>query len=128
MHGGKDSDYLCTCFMFLRPTDNVRSLMTEWSQLCSTQKGIVGNQVNFNKAMQSRRNATVPLEYYIMPKQLYPDGWNFRRANGEDKCGKFWRSPFWTHANYISGFDNKREHFQKLGLWHGGLADSAPQC
>ena len=114
--------------MFMRPTDRVRDLLGEWGGLCEA-KGTkaVGNQLLFNKAMRSRQNASVPLDYYILPKQLYPDGWNMRRSGGEG-CGKFWRSPAWSHANYISGFEKKRDHFVKVGLWHGGVADATPQC
>ena len=131
---GRDSDYLCTCFMFLRPTDPVRELLSEWESLCEQRGGptvkpgqMVGNQMVFNRVMRSRQNATVALDYYVLPKQLYPDGWHMRRDKGEG-CGRFWKSPAWSHANYISGFDQKREHFQSQGIWHGGLADSAPQC
>lgn len=124
----RDSGYLCTCFMFLRPTDRVKQLLSEWRAICESQgREAVGNQLLFNKVMRSRQNATVPLDYYILPKQLYPDGWNMRRA-GNEGCSRFWRAPAWSHANYIKGFDKKREHFKHLGLWHGGPADETPQC
>ncbi|KAK9811148.1 hypothetical protein WJX73_006677 [Symbiochloris irregularis] len=125
---GRDSNYLCTCFMFLRPTDRVRSLLSEWNEACERGgEGIVGNQILFNRVMRSRQNGTVPLDYYILPKQLYPDGWNMRRSRGEN-CGRFWRAPAWSHANYISGFDNKRQHFRDLGLWQGDKAEAAAVC
>lgn len=67
--------------------------------------------------MFSSRNLST-LNFYIMPRKALPNGELGRGdcVNLTNLSGNHAR-PCWSHANWVTGFHNKRNHFVNQGLW-----------
>ena len=104
--------------MYLKPTKRVESLLSDWVAESQDLKHH-SHQGAFNAILTTRRNSA--LDYYIMPRKAFPNGLNGRSdfVNLTHPSDDHQR-PYWSHANYIIGFDTKREHFLKQGLWSPG--------
>jgi hypothetical protein len=95
--------------MYFRPTPQVQKLLLSWME---EGRGKVTNQGPFNKALQTADD----LNYYIMPRSSFPNGELGREFSNEYPSGKHIR-PYWSHANYNVGAENKLKHLLSQGLW-----------
>ena len=74
------SNYLCSCFIFFKPSLETLSKLELWLEL---KKNENKNQLAFNRAISQKIS--------ILPRSVFPNGHDFDR---------FQNSSAWIHANY----------------------------
>lgn len=95
--------------MYFRPTARVQKLLGSWVE---EGRHSSTNQAPFNKALQKAHG----LEYYIMPRSSFPNGELGRQFSNADPGDKHVK-PYWSHANYNVGPENKMKYLMSQGLW-----------
>ncbi|KAL1206257.1 UDP-D-xylose:L-fucose alpha-1,3-D-xylosyltransferase 1 [Cardamine amara subsp. amara] len=110
--------YMCSCFIFLRPTNGAKLLMKKWIEELQTQAWSESNrfkandQPAFNLALQKTVHE---VDLYLLSQVAFPTG------------GLYFKNETWVketkgkhvivHNNYIIGYENKMKRFQEYGLW-----------
>ncbi|KFK27221.1 hypothetical protein AALP_AA8G353300 [Arabis alpina] len=108
--------YICSCMLFLRPTNAAKLLMKKWIEEIQAQpwfNGMNGNdQPALNRAL---RKTPGQVDLYLLSQAAFPTG------------GLYFRNAKWVketkgkhviiHNNYIKGFDKKMRRFHDFGLW-----------
>ncbi|CAJ2677832.1 UDP-D-xylose:L-fucose alpha-1,3-D-xylosyltransferase MGP4-like [Trifolium pratense] len=114
--GKKGRPYICSCMIFLRPTDGAKVILKKWLEELQnepwsrTKKS--NDQPAFNWALM--RNAK-EADLYLLPQIAFPTG------------GLYFKNKTWVketkgkhviiHNNYIVGFEKKIKRFRDYGLW-----------
>jgi len=126
--------YFCSCLVFLRSCPQSIWLMNRWKSLLKHGRGVMEDQMLFNRALEDLGNPLVfrggglPIAFngtseeedekaskvsrwraVILPSQNFPNGqhWDMHRTTAA-----------WAHANYRMGKDSKIEFLKERGLWH----------
>ncbi|ESQ37841.1 hypothetical protein EUTSA_v10029467mg [Eutrema salsugineum] len=106
--------YICSCTIFLRPTNGAKLLMKTWiDELQAGSKAYEGNdQPAFNWALNKTAHQ---VDLYLLSQAAFPTG------------GLYFKNETWVketkgkhaiiHNNYIIGYDNKMKRFHDFGLW-----------
>lgn len=114
--GKKGRPYICSCMIFLRPTDGAKLILKKWIEELQMQpwsKTMKSNdQPAFNWALM--KNAK-EVDLYLLPQAAFPTG------------GLYFKNKTWVketkgmhviiHNNYIVGFEKKIKRFRDYGLW-----------
>ena len=124
----QDSEQLCTCFLFLRPTLRVHQLLQMWVRRCENSSS--NDQVEWNRVFSAGERKVT--DYYIMPQRVFPDGSvaDRRTANVKDvePGTRSLGQPGWLHANFRVGHGLKREFFLHRKAWRAQHPDTYPSC
>ncbi|KAL0712224.1 hypothetical protein Bca4012_019202 [Brassica carinata] len=107
---------ICSCMIFLRPTNGAKLLMKQWMEELHAQpwsKSNKGNdQPGFNWALGKTAHQ---VDVYLLSQAAFPTGgvyfWN--KTWVKETKGKH----VIIHNNYIVGFNNKMKRFRQFGLW-----------
>lgn len=129
----QQTNYTCTCFLYLQNTQRVNQLMQAWRDTCEAG-GHKDDQFAFQSVFSGK--AREELEYYIMPRNLFPTGElsDIEAAASEvvsaymQNAGTGWTAPVWSHANYRVGKIAKRDFFSTKGSWSVTAAEELPVC
>ncbi|KAG4999669.1 hypothetical protein AAZX31_08G085900 [Glycine max] len=114
--GKKGRPYICSCMIFLRPTNGAKLILRKWIEELQIQpwsKTVKSNdQPAFNWALM--KNAK-EVDLYLLPQAAFPTG------------GLYFKNKAWVketkgmhviiHNNYIVGFEKKIKRFRDYGLW-----------
>lgn len=112
----KGRTYICSCMIYLRPTDGAKLVMKKWIKELKEQpwsKKIKSNdQPAFNWALNKTAGE---VDLYLLPQAAFPSG------------GLYFKNETWVketkgmhviiHNNYITGFEKKIKRFRDFGLW-----------
>ncbi|KAK7399831.1 hypothetical protein VNO78_11024 [Psophocarpus tetragonolobus] len=114
--GKKGRPYICSCMIFLRPTDRAKLVLKKWIEELQIQpwsKTVKSNdQPAFNWALMK---IAKEVDLYLLPQAAFPTG------------GLYFKNKTWVketkgkhviiHNNYIVGFEKKIKRFRDYGLW-----------
>ncbi|RDX81076.1 UDP-D-xylose:L-fucose alpha-1,3-D-xylosyltransferase MGP4, partial [Mucuna pruriens] len=114
--GKKGRPYICSCMIFLRPTDGAKLVLKKWIEELQIQpwtKTVKSNdQPAFNWALMK---IAKEVDLYLLPQAAFPTG------------GLYFKNKTWVketkgmhviiHNNYIVGFEKKTKRFRDYGLW-----------
>ncbi|KAK9757877.1 hypothetical protein RND81_01G192400 [Saponaria officinalis] len=117
--GKKGRPYVCSCMIFLRPTNGAKLAMRKWIEELQEQPWTRAKKANdqpaFNWALMKNADQ---VDMYLLPQSAFPTG------------GLYFKNKTWVretkgshviiHNNYILGFEKKIKRFRDYGLW---LAD-----
>ncbi|CAL1398688.1 unnamed protein product [Linum trigynum] len=117
--GKKGRTYICSCMIFLRPTDGAKLVMKTWIKELQAQPWSRAKKANDQPAFNWALNKTAgQVDLYLLPQAAFPTG------------GLYFKNKTWVqetkgkhviiHNNYITGFEKKIKRFHDYGLW---LAD-----
>ncbi|KAG7553318.1 Nucleotide-diphospho-sugar transferase [Arabidopsis thaliana x Arabidopsis arenosa] len=110
--------YICSCMIYLRPTDGAKLLMKKWSEELQSQawsesiRFKANDQPAFNLALNKTAHQ---VDLYLLSQVAFPTG-GLYFSNGawvKETKGKH----VIIHNNYIIGYDNKMRRFHDYGLW-----------
>ncbi|XP_048552719.1 UDP-D-xylose:L-fucose alpha-1,3-D-xylosyltransferase MGP4-like [Triticum urartu] len=114
--GKKGRPYICSCMIFLQPTEGAKLLMRKWIEELKEQpwsrKAKSNDQPAFNWALLK---TTGQVDVYLLPQSAFPTG------------GLYFKNKTWVketkgkhviiHNNYITGFEKKIKRFRDHKLW-----------
>ncbi|XP_014514919.1 UDP-D-xylose:L-fucose alpha-1,3-D-xylosyltransferase MGP4-like [Vigna radiata var. radiata] len=114
--GKKGRPYICSCMIFLRPTNEAKLVLKKWIEELQIQpwtKTVKSNdQPAFNWALMK---IAKEVDMYLLPQAAFPTG------------GLYFKNKTWVketkgmhviiHNNYIVGFEKKIKRFRDYGLW-----------
>ncbi|KAF5731763.1 UDP-D-xylose:L-fucose alpha-1 3-D-xylosyltransferase MGP4 [Tripterygium wilfordii] len=114
--GKKGRTYICSCMIFLRPTDGAKLILKKWIDEMQAQPWSRAKKANdqpaFNWALMKTAGQ---VDLYLLPQAAFPTG------------GLYFKNKTWVqetqgmhviiHNNYITGFEKKIKRFQEFGLW-----------
>ncbi|XP_074558974.1 UDP-D-xylose:L-fucose alpha-1,3-D-xylosyltransferase MGP4-like [Curcuma longa] len=120
--GKKGRTYICSCMIFLRPTEGAKMVMNSWIDELQNQPWSKKTKSNDQPAFNWALNKTAgEVDLYLLPQAAFPSG------------GLYFKNASWVkvtqgmhaiiHNNYITGFDKKIKRFKEYGLW---LVDDHP--
>jgi len=96
------STYLCSCFLYMHPTSDVKAVMRRWEFLMQGKPD--HNQPRFNTAFHAIRKRS-PGFAVMLPRSEFPPG-VIETAH-----------PTVLHANGRSGEEKKKSYLEKHGAW-----------
>lgn len=114
--GKKGRTYICSCMIFLRPTERAKLVLKKWIEELQDQpwskKKKSNDQPGFNWALNKTADQ---VDVYLLPQAAFPTG------------GLYFKNETWVretkgkhviiHNNYITGFEKKIKRFRDYGLW-----------
>ncbi|BAT74185.1 UDP-D-xylose:L-fucose alpha-1,3-D-xylosyltransferase [Vigna angularis] len=114
--GKKGRPYICSCMIFLHPTNEAKLVLKKWIEELQIQpwsKTVKSNdQPAFNWALMK---IAKEVDMYLLPQAAFPTG------------GLYFKNKTWVketkgmhviiHNNYIVGFEKKIKRFRDYGLW-----------
>lgn len=114
--GKKGRTYICSCMIFLRPTDGAKLVMKKWIEELQVQPWSKKRKSNDQPAFNWALNKTVgQVDMYLLQQAAFPSG------------GLYFKNQTWVqetkalhviiHNNYITGFEKKIKRFHDFGLW-----------
>uniref|UniRef100_A0A1J3E8V4 Glycosyltransferase n=2 Tax=Noccaea caerulescens TaxID=107243 RepID=A0A1J3E8V4_NOCCA len=114
--GKKGRTYICSCMIFLRPTNGAKLLMKKWIEELQDQPWSRAKKANDQPAFNWALNKTAhQVDLYLLSQAAFPTG------------GLYFKNGTWVketkgkhviiHNNYILGFDKKIKRFREFGLW-----------
>ncbi|XP_020580899.1 UDP-D-xylose:L-fucose alpha-1,3-D-xylosyltransferase MGP4-like [Phalaenopsis equestris] len=114
--GKKGRTYICSCMIFLRPTDGAKAVLRKWIEELRLQPWSKKSRSNDQPAFNWALNKTsFQVDLYLLPQFAFPSG------------GLYFKNETWVkatqgkhviiHNNYITGFDKKIKRFHDYGLW-----------
>ncbi|PKA56051.1 rhamnogalacturonan II specific xylosyltransferase [Apostasia shenzhenica] len=114
--GKKGRTYICSCMIFLRPTDGAKVVMKKWIEELQLQPWSKKTKSNDQPAFNWALNKTAgQVDLYLLPQAAFPSG------------GLYFKNETWVsetkgkhviiHNNYITGFEKKITRFRHFGLW-----------
>ncbi|KAK1275255.1 hypothetical protein QJS04_geneDACA011152 [Acorus gramineus] len=114
--GKKGRTYICSCMIFLRPTDGAKLVMKKWIEELKDQPWSKTKKSNDQPAFNWALNKTADqVDLYLLPQAAFPSG------------GLYFKNQTWAqetkgmhviiHNNYITGFEKKIKRFHEFGLW-----------
>ena len=121
-----DENNKCTCFMYLRPTDDAKELLVLWEESI-IKKNASKNQGPFQDAFKQK--VKDGLNYEIIPEEFFPAGKGFFDEKYVDNYIETYHSQaVIAHNNWIKGHVNKLNRFQEYYLWNVDESDKFPVC
>lgn len=123
----QDSDRVCGCLTVWAPTPLGLETHKAWVDKCLVSP--VDDQDTWNGMFKGELRQK--LNYYIMPRQLFPTGLNIDMMNfapQEDRMKPTAIPPVWIHANYRIGQERKHNFFKKNKAWKIEPGTVFPQC
>ncbi|KAJ9681320.1 hypothetical protein PVL29_020279 [Vitis rotundifolia] len=114
--GKKGRTYICSCMIFMRPTNGAKLVMKKWIEELQAQPWSRAKKSNDQPAFNWALNRTAgEVDLYLLPQAAFPTG------------GLYFKNKTWVqetkgmnviiHNNYITGFEKKIKRFQDYGLW-----------
>uniref|UniRef100_J3M6Q8 Glycosyltransferase n=1 Tax=Oryza brachyantha TaxID=4533 RepID=J3M6Q8_ORYBR len=114
--GKKGRTYICSCMIFLRPTEGAKLLLRKWIEELKEQPWSKKQKANDQPAFNWALNKTAgQVDVYLLPQSAFPTG------------GLYFKNKTWVketkgkhviiHNNYITGFEKKIKRFRDHGLW-----------
>ncbi|KAF8719907.1 hypothetical protein HU200_024671 [Digitaria exilis] len=129
--GKKGRTYICSCMIFLRPTEGAKLLLRKWIEELKDQpwskQRKSNDQPGFNWALNKTAGQVcfsliflftkihLQVDVYLLPQSAFPTG------------GLYFKNKTWVketkgkhviiHNNYITGFEKKIKRFRDHGLW-----------
>ncbi|PKU66395.1 UDP-D-xylose:L-fucose alpha-1,3-D-xylosyltransferase MGP4-like [Dendrobium catenatum] len=114
--GKKGRTYICSCMIFLRPTDGAKAVLMKWIEELQLQPWSKKSRSNDQPAFNWALNKTAgQVDMYLLPQVAFPSG------------GLYFKNGTWVketkgkhviiHNNYITGFEKKIRRFHDSGLW-----------
>ncbi|XP_019084427.1 PREDICTED: UDP-D-xylose:L-fucose alpha-1,3-D-xylosyltransferase MGP4 isoform X2 [Camelina sativa] len=114
--GKKGRTYICSCMIFLRPTNGAKLLMKKWIEELQTQPWSRAKKANDQPGFNWALNKTAhQVDLYLLSQAAFPTG------------GLYFKNSTWVketkgkhviiHNNYIVGFEKKTKRFRDFGLW-----------
>uniref|UniRef100_M4F8G5 Glycosyltransferase n=1 Tax=Brassica campestris TaxID=3711 RepID=M4F8G5_BRACM len=114
--GKKGRTYMCSCMIFLRPTNGAKLLMKKRIEELQDQPWSKAKKANDQPAFNWALNKTAhQVDLYLLSQAAFPTG------------GLYFKNETWVketkgkhviiHNNYIMGFDKKIKRFRDYGLW-----------
>lgn len=114
--GKKGRTYICSCMLFLRPTEGAKLLLRKWIEELKEQPWSKQRKSNDQPAFNWALNKTAgQVDVYLLPQSAFPTG------------GLYFKNKKWVketkgkhviiHNNYITGFEKKIKRFRDHGLW-----------
>ncbi|KAL2546974.1 UDP-D-xylose:L-fucose alpha-1 [Forsythia ovata] len=114
--GKKGRPYICSCMIYMRPTNGAKLVMKKWIEELQDQPWSKAKKANdqpgFNWALMKTAGQ---VDLYLLPQAAFPTG------------GLYFRNKTWVketkgmhviiHNNYIVGFEKKIKRFRDYGLW-----------
>ncbi|KAK1696907.1 hypothetical protein QYE76_013604 [Lolium multiflorum] len=114
--GKKGRPYICSCMIYLQPTEGAKLLLRKWIEELKEQpwsKKVKSNdQPAFNWALLK---TVGQVDVYLLPQSAFPTG------------GLYFKNKTWVketkgkhviiHNNYITGFEKKIKRFRDHKLW-----------
>ncbi|GAA0157022.1 transferase [Lithospermum erythrorhizon] len=114
--GKKGRPYICSCMIFLRPTNGAKLVMKKWIEELQDQPWSRAKKANdqpaFNFALMRTEQQ---VDMYLLPQAAFPTG------------GLYFKNKTWVketkgmhviiHNNYIIGFEKKIKRFHDYKLW-----------
>ena len=122
-----DSPYLCGCMSLWAPTPQTFVAYDKWQEACHSGAG--DDQIAW--AATFKGELREKLRYYIMPRQLYPNGKFIDGISLNISADhKFPTSimPAWIHANWRRGSSSKHEFFIGNNAWKVDPTLRYPDC
>ncbi|KAJ4838006.1 UDP-D-xylose:L-fucose alpha-1,3-D-xylosyltransferase mgp4 [Turnera subulata] len=114
--GKKGRPYVCSCMIFLRPTNGAKLVMKKWIEELQAQPWSKAMKASDQPAFNWALNKTAgQVDLYLLPQAAFPTGGLYftNKTWVEETKGKH----IIIHNNYIRGFDNKMKRFRDYGLW-----------
>jgi hypothetical protein len=113
---------MCSCFLYVNPTDSNKALMSSWASLIQVQPGMT-NQKPLNIALsQSQSN------YTVLKKQEFPNGTFVGTVQCDEEVPKHELDDYpqvrILHANGMLGLVNKVSFLSSWGTW--SMSPAAP--
>ncbi|KAJ7962496.1 Glycosyltransferase [Quillaja saponaria] len=107
---------ICSCMIFLRPTNRAKLVMSKWIEELQIQHWSKPMKSSDQPAFNSALNKTAgEVDLYLLPQAAFPTG------------GLYFKNKTWVqetkgmhviiHNNYITGFQKKIQLFRKFHLW-----------
>ncbi|EOA20914.1 hypothetical protein CARUB_v10001249mg [Capsella rubella] len=114
--GKKGRPYICSCMIFLRPTNGAKLLMKKWIEELQTEPWSRAKKANDQPGFNWALNKTAhQVDLYLLSQAAFPTG------------GLYFKNSTWVketkgkhviiHNNYIVGFEKKIKRFRDFGLW-----------
>ncbi|KAH7519531.1 hypothetical protein FEM48_Zijuj08G0047000 [Ziziphus jujuba var. spinosa] len=114
--GKKGRTYICSCMIFLRPTNGAKLVMKKWIDELQAQPWSKAKKANDQPGFNWALNKTAgEVDLYLLPQAAFPTG------------GLYFKNQTWVqetkgrhviiHNNYITGFEKKIKRFKDYGLW-----------
>ncbi|KAH9732429.1 UDP-D-xylose:L-fucose alpha-1,3-D-xylosyltransferase MGP4 [Citrus sinensis] len=114
--GKKGRTYICSCMIYLRPTDGAKLVMKKWIEELQAEPWSKAKKANDQPAFNWALNKTAgQVDLYLLPQSAFPTG------------GLYFKNQTWVeetkgkhviiHNNYITGFEKKIKRFRDFGLW-----------
>lgn len=114
--GKKGRTYICSCMLFLRPTEGAKLLMRAWIKELEERQWSPSQKANDQPAFNWALNHTAgQVDVYLLPQVAFPSG------------GLYFKNHTWreetanqhviVHNNYVVGFDQKIKRFRNHNLW-----------
>ncbi|GMN43004.1 hypothetical protein TIFTF001_012208 [Ficus carica] len=114
--GKKGRTYICSCMIFLHPTNGAKLVMKKWIEEMQAQPWSKTQKSNDQPAFNWALNKTAgQVDLYLLPQAAFPTG------------GLYFKNKTWVqdtkgmhviiHNNYITGFEKKIKRFREYGLW-----------
>jgi hypothetical protein len=108
-----DEAYICSCYLYLRPTDTMKDFLQHWQALIDfdTKKKYKNDQEAIYDAYQAYGDK-LSAKLYLSDNPFFPSGAVYDVWTSEPKS-KAWL----IHNNFIKGHDFKINRFLKWDLW-----------
>ncbi|KAL3615684.1 UDP-D-xylose:L-fucose alpha-1,3-D-xylosyltransferase mgp4 [Castilleja foliolosa] len=114
--GKKGRTYICSCMIYLRPTNGAKLLMKKWIEELKDQPWSRAKKANDQPAFNWALNKTAgQVDVYLLPQKAFPTG------------GLYFKNKTWVketkgmhviiHNNYIIGSEKKIKRFRDYGFW-----------
>ncbi|KAJ4824467.1 hypothetical protein Tsubulata_026825 [Turnera subulata] len=114
--GNKGRPYVCSCMIFLRPTNGAKLVMKKWIEELQAQPSSKALKASDQPAFNWALNKTAgQVDLYLLPQAAFPTGGLYftNKTWVEETKGKH----IIIHNSYIRGFENKMKRFRDYGLW-----------
>lgn len=96
---------LCTCQMYIQPTDAVKNMFSRWVSLITPDAD--SDQVIFNEVMKKDQFGNKTVDLAVLPFSKFPPG----------PATEAQHNPTVVHANWLSEAEDKTEFLRKFNLW-----------
>ncbi|XP_068640955.1 UDP-D-xylose:L-fucose alpha-1,3-D-xylosyltransferase MGP4-like [Aristolochia californica] len=114
--GKKGRTYICSCMIYLRPSNGAKQVMRQWIEELQEQPWSKARKANDQPAFNWALNKTASqVDLYLLPQAAFPSG------------GLYFKNQTWVqetkglhviiHNNYLVGFEKKIKRFCEFGLW-----------
>jgi len=96
---------LCTCQMYVQPTDSIIKLFQDWIENCGP--GTSGyDQGPFNRVLQSDHHGNKTVDFVLMDRAAFPPG-----------CDPVTDAAKVIHSNWISDEGRKKDFLRSHNVW-----------